>query len=262
MMTKSLEETLTSVLKTVEDAAAPEGRPYFLLHHPRYRLILREVQRSAAGRSLKVLDVGCYPYHVGAALELLGHDVYGVSSPHEPIVNEQIAALNVEHDPFPFDEKFFDFVLFNEILEHLPQSPMPALREIHRVTAANGHLMITTPNIARSSNRATLLLGGSNMYPIDAYFENDGRGNNIYYRHNREYTMGELRRLLEAASWKVARGEYVIALTPFGKRSVPDARRPAADSLLLRGARLLSYLSKLPFPTLRDTLLVIAEKAQ
>ncbi len=103
--------------------------------------------------------------------------------------------FNIEREPFPFAAAAFDVVLCCEILEHLQHDPLAALREIRRVLRTDGALIVTTPNVARLENVARLV-AGENVY--DPY-----SGYGPYGRHNREYTLGELQRLLEHAGFAV-----------------------------------------------------------
>jgi len=246
--------SIKNILEQVEENIKTEQeRVYFWTHAVRYQFTLEQVQYIAKNKSLHILDIGCFPYHIGAALALLGHVVYGIASNHEPIKNKHIAILNIEKEKFPYTDNFFDLVLFNEVIEHLPQSPIPPLQEIYRVTKKSGAMMITTPNIARSINRGKLLLGKSIMYPIDVYFEENGKGNNIYHRHNREYTLGELATVVQKTGWKITEQKYFISYTPFRKRTVPDP-------LWLFAGKYFNYLLMLVFPSLRDNLFVLGEK--
>lgn len=239
--------------KVRENLKIASESSYFLIHQVRYEFIIQEVEKISSGKKLKILDIGCFPYHIGASLEFLGHQVFGISSYHEPIKRKNVVMLNIETEKFPFEKDFFDLVLFNEIIEHLPQSPLLALKEIRRVTKERGHVMVTTPNIARSINRCKLLLGKNIMYPIDVYFEEEGKGNNIYHRHNREYTLGELCEVLAKTSWQIVRKNYFISYTPFRKKEV-------VDPWWLYLGKLANYLLMLVFPASRDTLLVIGKK--
>jgi SAM-dependent methyltransferase len=101
--------------------------------------------------------------------------------------------FNIEQEPFPFADGAFVVVLCCEILEHLQHDPLAALREINRVLRPGGALIVTTPNVGRLENVARLL-AGENLY--DPY-----SGYGPYGRHNREYTPGEVRRLLEYAGF-------------------------------------------------------------
>ncbi|WP_419816378.1 methyltransferase domain-containing protein [Glacieibacterium sp.] len=96
--------------------------------------------------------------------------------------------VNVETDRLPSEDDAFDLVLFCEILEHMTNDPLAALMEIKRVLKPGGQLIVTTPNVARIENVARLI-AGENLY--DPY-----SGYGPYGRHNREYTVAELERLM------------------------------------------------------------------
>jgi len=224
---------------------------YFEIHEARYTKILREIREI--GVPGNVLDVGCYPYHLGEAMERMGLDVYGISSSHEPIQSKNIKICNIETDRFPFKTHFFDLVLCSEVLEHLPQSPAHAIREMYRVAKPGGHLLVTTPNIARSINRVKLLLGKSVAYPLSHVLEDNGNGSNIYHRHNREYTLAELKTLVSHAGWTVQEASYFVSYTPM-------RRRVRLDPLFMKLAKWGNYLLMRAIPQLSDTLLVLASK--
>ncbi len=247
---KSPKQVLDIVEKSIIKV---QERSYFWTHEIRYRWILEKIKFLSNGKKLTILDIGCFPYHVGKALELLGHTVYGIASYHEPVSNNNVAVVNIETEKFPYANDFFDLVLCNEVIEHLPQSPIPALREIKRVLKKNGLCMITTPNIARLVNRIKVLVGFSPMYPTDVYFENNGKGNNIYHRHNREYTLSELVKVVRGAGFKIAEEKYFISYTPFRKRVIPD-------TFMLVGIKFINYASMLFLNPFKDTLCVLGKK--
>lgn len=246
----TIDEILSIIQKEIKITSEKE---YFLIHQVRYRHILTEVKNLHLPLNAKILDVGCFPYHIGKTLEMLGYEVFGIASFHEPIKNKNIKVLNIEKENFPFKDDFFDLVLFNEVIEHLPQSPIPALREIYRVIKKGSYLITMTPNIARSINRFKLLVGKNIMYPISVFFEELGQGNNIYHRHNREYTLQELSILPEKVGFNIVRKDYLISYTPFRERMVPD-------SSLLFLVKLVNYFLMLAVPSFRDTLIVIGKK--
>ena len=218
---------------------------YFLIHEARYKRILEEIDSRLRGNDkARVLDVGCYPYHLGAALEKMGYDVWGISSTHEPIKNKKVSILNIETDPFPYKDATFDLVLFSEVIEHLLHSPLPALTEMHRVAKKGGHILITTPNRHGSINLGKQLVGYTPSYPTDI---------NPYHRHNHEYTLHELTKLVSTAGWNVTRATRFISYHPF-------RRRNRTDNPLLWLGKFMNYLTMLAVPRLRDTLLVIGGK--
>jgi ubiquinone/menaquinone biosynthesis C-methylase UbiE len=53
--------------------------------------------------------------------------------------------LDVNNDPLPFEDNFFDVVTFFEVLEHL-MSDTYALSEAYRVLSGDGLLFAVTPN--------------------------------------------------------------------------------------------------------------------
>lgn len=247
---KSVPLVLDDVKKRI---TSEKEKGYFWTHQVRYAVILESVEELSKGEKLRVLDIGCFPYHIGLALEILGHDVYGIASEHEPIKKKNIKVLNIEKDKFPFEDNFFDIVLYNEVIEHLVQSPVIPLTEVYRITKKNGYCMVTTPNIARSINRAKLLLGKTIMFPFSAYFENNGKGNNIYHRHNREYVLSELKTLFQKTGWSIEKSGYFISYTPFRKRLQPD-------SLPLFLGKCINYCLMQVVSSLQDTLIVVGRK--
>jgi 2-polyprenyl-3-methyl-5-hydroxy-6-metoxy-1,4-benzoquinol methylase len=250
MTTRVLLSHIEQSIKTKEE------QEYFLIHEARYEYILDAIGQILAkseGRQLRVLDVGCFPYHLGAALEELGCDVYGISSSHEPLQSKKIVVCNIETDKFPFKDNYFDLVICTEVMEHLPQAPARALREMYRVTKPQGHVLITTPNIARSINRAKLLLGKSVMYPLSQMLDQDGKGTNLYHRHNREYTLPELTTLMKHEHWIVETATHFVSYTPFRRRMRPD-------SLILKSGKIANYILMMMVSNLRDTLYILGRK--
>jgi SAM-dependent methyltransferase len=160
---------------------------------------------DGAGR---LLELGANPYFLTLLLERRrtweltlanffgsrGEGVQRVVNTQSGDVHEfPYVEFNVEEDGFPFADGHFDGVIYGEILEHLVRDPLAALAEIHRVLKPDGWLVLTTPNAARRQN-VMRLLRGRNLY--DPY-----SGYGPYGRHNREYTAGELRELLESTGF-------------------------------------------------------------
>lgn len=96
--------------------------------------------------------------------------------------------FNIEEDQFPYTENQFDLIIFAEIIEHLQNDPCKVLREIKRIIKPDGHLVLTTPNVARLENVARLIQGANIYDPYSGY--------GPYGRHNREYNLHELAGLL------------------------------------------------------------------
>jgi len=228
----------------------PEELGYFWTHSERYKFILNKIVETCHGTSLQpcALDIGCYPYHLGLALEDLGFEVSGISSAHEPIEeNPRITSLDIETDHFPYPDNYFDLILCTEVLEHLIRTPAIPLREIKRILKPGGVAILTTPNVLRSINRFSLLLGRS-IYPkVKDYYDEKVGDPSFNFRHNKEYTMKEMEELIISAGLKVKRKEYFVSYTPFRKRQIPD-------NLLLKFGKILNYLLMQSLSSWRDTL--------
>ena len=98
-------------------------------------------------------------------------------------------------------------VLYCEILEHLTFDPVLVISELNRILKIGGHLIITTPNVARFSN-IKRIFAGENIY--DPY-----SGYGPYGRHNREYTLGEVQHILATIGFSIEQA-YTATITQNG----------------------------------------------
>lgn len=161
----------------------------------------------------RLLELGANPYFITRLLKW--YRKYSLTlanffeSPdswgQQPGVNERTGEseifdcdlFNCETASFPYPNESFNVVLLCEILEHLQNDPVWTISEIHRVLKPGGHLILTTPNVARFEN-CCRLLRGENLY--DPY-----SGYGPYGRHNREYTIGEARHILYINGFDIER---------------------------------------------------------
>jgi 2-polyprenyl-3-methyl-5-hydroxy-6-metoxy-1,4-benzoquinol methylase len=168
---------------------------------------------------LRVLELGANPYLFTLLMQkflrydlhlanFTGADIYDttVATATQRIWSEtygedytfQYTSFNMELSDYPYPDEHFDLVLFCEILEHLVINPLAVFPKLRRIIKPGGLLLITTPNAVRLANVA-LILAGSNIF--DRYHPENG----VYGRHNREFTVEELRRILEQSGFRIQR---------------------------------------------------------
>lgn len=103
--------------------------------------------------------------------------------------------LDLETQTIPVDGETFDVVLCCEVIEHMELDPMHMMAEINRVLKPNGLLVLTTPN-ATSSRAIHKILRG-----IEPYFYMQYRLKPKLYRHNYEYSVYSLTKVLLSAGF-------------------------------------------------------------
>lgn len=139
-------------------------------------------------KQFRSLDLHLTNYFSGPAADSSQDVAYTTVTGRRIAETFRYSNVNVETMRLSQNDDAFDVVLFCEVLEHMTNDPLAALAEIKRVLKPGGYLVLTTPNAVRLENVARLV-AGYNLY--DPY-----SGYGPYGRHNREYTVGELERLM------------------------------------------------------------------
>jgi ubiquinone/menaquinone biosynthesis C-methylase UbiE len=103
--------------------------------------------------------------------------------------------LNLEKHKLPVEVDTFDFVSCCEVVEHLEQDPMFMFQEINRISKTKATLILTTPNITSSNNIAKMLRC------IDPYFYMQYRKSGNPDRHNYEYSLFSISKLIKSAGF-------------------------------------------------------------
>lgn len=241
-------ETDELLQKQYQSVSDKKEKEYFEIHEVRYRFILRKIQELHLPQGAKILDIGVYPPHLFKALENLGYAIFGISSQHEKVKLKNVSILNIEQEKLPYKSAEFDLVLMTEVIEHLTVDPNIYLSEIKRVLKPKGYLLITTPNAVHLKNRMKVLFGKSSSFPVEQLAETRPHDDSIYFRHNREFTMAELERIVQSARMKVKDAEYFSAYSP--------GRRNRKTSAVKR----VGYTFTQIVSSLRDSLFVLAVK--
>ena len=230
---------------------------YVAFHAPRYAMLIDLLHEAVAQRppGVRVLDIGNSPFtelsaeRLGpvAADESVGAiDNLGLHGEFEtPFGQSYWYDLNHagERDRWRDDLPSYDVIVFAEVIEHLHTAPQLVLRFLRSLLAADGHLIVQTPNAAALHNRLQLLAGRNPFEMIREETNDPG--------HFREYTRRELHLLADQAGFTVERW---TAHSYFDYRFDEASRRPLLGRLVNR------LYTVLP-PTLRPGQTVVLRPA-
>lgn len=180
---------------------------------PRTTLAL---EMAAAAGARVALDVGSGLGEASLALkEMTGAEV--VCADISQVAVEACQALGLEahqirlgEAPLPFPDARFDLVFMTEVLEHLVH-PDAAMAEVRRVLSTDGHLVLSTPNLACLPNRVLLPLGIQPLFSEVSEQRNFGRGLAAFGQggepvgHLRLYTKRALKEFMTAHGFEIIR---------------------------------------------------------
>ena len=126
------------------------------------RQAVRPLRHSCARR---VLDVGC---GFGGLAKLVGESI-GAAEIHGVDIDPEVldearskgvkaVLVSAEDAVLPYPDGYFDVIMTLGIMDQMPTFD-GLLREINRVLAPGGHVLVSLPNLASWHNRIMLLLG-------------------------------------------------------------------------------------------------------
>lgn len=118
---------------------------------------------------------------------------------------DRVAIADLEGDPFPFENDFFDVVVSFEVLEHL-RDPSLYLTEISRVLKKDGISLVSFPNLTSFGSRIRMMLGRKPVSFCDK-------------THLRHYVHQEVQALLESHGFSVEFLPTGFTLNPFDLKS-------------------------------------------
>jgi SAM-dependent methyltransferase len=119
----------------------------------RYRSVLRRIPAGAT----RILDVGCGDGYLSyliakgnprAHITGIDDEENGIRQANSMTARTGLRNLEFRHvpaGPIPFGDAEFPLVVLADVIEHVPQVPA-MLRELKRVLAGGGVLIVTTPN--------------------------------------------------------------------------------------------------------------------
>ena len=179
----------------------------------RYLDTLSLIPAELREKKPRILDIGiAYGFH-DVVLKRMGYEIFGTEQKARiprhcglPLKEGiSIRELDVTEKELPFEEEFFDRVLFGEVLEHIRDSPVNALKGVGRLIKPGGHLVFTTPNFCRITNIGMLLFRKNPLEPFDLEFDAQETDKHITdsWTHIREYNHAELMEITEKAGFEV-----------------------------------------------------------
>lgn len=255
-------------------AEMADGLPWLQSQGQRFELIVESWMRHRTRfrEAPAILDVGAYPgtllkvlrQFCGETGRLAGIGLMGSEEFERDLARYDIDFRRANLDPLipcrdpeaqklpqtiPYPDGTFQFTVCTEMLEHVLDS-MHLLRELRRVTAPGGLVLITTPNQAKLSHRLRLLLLGQSIYyPLKEsimYHFSDWRP------HLREYTMAELSTMARDAGLTPIQSDFIDIMGD-------DIRlHTGRASLKLRAVKAALQVA-MAWPSLRPGLLMMSE---
>lgn len=164
-------------------------------------------------KPIKILDIGTtpftlflkesYPHYEISTIDLT--DLMKTRCEQKDI---ELRVCDLASQSIPFEDKYFDIVIFTEVFEHLFAPPTEIMREISRILCSGGKLIFSTPNFATLLNRIKLLIGICPMAPADDQMK---RGWVHGHGHIREYTMKEILSILERCNFTILKKKKIQA---------------------------------------------------
>ena len=145
----------------------------------RHAQVLKLAAKYRSGSQIgRVLDLGCLDgtFSMMLGRQLAADEVCGVDISQANVESAQAKGcraivFDLDSGRLPFDDASFDFIHVGDVLEHL-YNPDNLLEEIRRLLTAEGHCILTTPNLAALANRVALLFGYQ-PFPTGTSLEHD-----------------------------------------------------------------------------------------
>ncbi len=159
-----------------------------------------EVAVKLLGGGQRLLDIGCWDGYLlecvreaGLYEELYGVDIVEEGINYARLKGFQAYVVDLNREPLPFSDEFFDAVTVLAVLEHI-FDPYAVVREIYRVLRPGGEMIVDVPNVASFTNRIRILFGRVPVTSTDPGWD----GGHLHY-----FTKHALDRFLQAEGFEV-----------------------------------------------------------
>ncbi len=205
---------------------------YLAHHYQRFVSTLGEFRSTwTPEHGMRVLDIGAHWLHQSVLWRKAGFDVTALDLPVtfeldnvQSLAREMDIKLIACADLQAADalnvvaDSSINVILFTEIIEHLTFNPVRFWKQIHRILAPDGRIVVTTPNYYAWNGRAwrpgRFLLGSGGGIRVDEILNM-----HTYSHHWREFAMAELIRYFSLLSpdFRIAKAKHVRHFPQAGK---------------------------------------------
>lgn len=163
-----------------------------------------DVLRLVPEEARRILDVGCGAGSLGKELKKSGAKVFGIEISRNACEAagkelDKTFLCDVEEFSPPFSDKYFDCIIFADILEHL-RDPQTTLEKYRRYLSDNGRAIGSIPNV-RYYKLIIRLLRGSWDYSDSGLLDKS---------HLRFFTLINIKEMFEEAGYEIIRLERNI----------------------------------------------------
>ena len=151
-----------------EKKAFREDYKYFLTRIRKASTIVKEIEEFTEIKlsdKIKVLAVGGeygfieYNLTKWTNWDIITSDIEPILVNKYPILKSFLQMMVVDSTKLPFHDKTFDLVIFNHVIEHIPNY-RKAVEELHRVLKEKGCLYLATPNLHRKLAHPKMIFTG------------------------------------------------------------------------------------------------------
>lgn len=176
----------------------------------------------------RVFDFGCGNGRLSTFLrEKADIEYWGVDVSEEliskakelnPEIKTNFSKINPSQTSLALEDNFFNTVYSIAVFHHIPSKKIRVelARELYRITASDGNIIITTWNLWQKNYRKNIfqnwknkLSGKSQLDWKDCYISFTDNEGNKFQRFHRAFTSGELKNLFEEVGFKTEKCEII-----------------------------------------------------
>ena len=222
---------------------------YLTFHYKRFKKVFSHLKKLRPDG--KILDVGTTPFTFflkeNTKLEVYALDYNDLLKERTEQLSIDFKSADITEGDLPYNNDFFDIILFAEVFEHLHRDPVKILKSLYQKLKPGGYLILGTPNLASFVNRVKLLFN----QPILDYPTWDEE----VHGHDRIYVKKELLSYLKSAGYNLYKSTY-SSCVDFENTGDESKRK----MILKRIFEILSLPLRAFIPSLNGTIMIIAQK--